>query len=81
MKPTDQPNNRADTKVAAAVRSAIVHAKSLPMLAHNVKLVAVASVVTLRGPVASADEKIKIGKLAAGVSGVSQVNNELDVKH
>jgi len=37
-------------------------------------------VVTLRGPVASSDEKIKVGKLAASVSGVSQVNNELDIK-
>ncbi|QBB72722.1 BON domain-containing protein [Pseudolysobacter antarcticus] len=80
MTPTDQPNNSADIKVAAAVRSSIVNEKSLSTLAHNVKLVAAAGVVTLRGPVASADEKIKVGKLAAGVSGVSQVNNELDIK-
>lgn len=80
MKPTDQPNNSADIKVAAAVRSSIVNEKSLSMLAHNVKLVAAAGVVTLRGPVASADEKITVGKLAASVSGVSQVNNELDIK-
>ena len=80
MKPTDQPNNSADIKVAAAVRKSIVDEKSLSMLAHNVKLVAAAGVVTLRGPVASADEKIKVGKLAASVSGVSLVNNELDIK-
>ena len=80
MKPTDQPNNSEDIKVAAAVRKSIVDEKSLSTMAHNVKLVAAAGVVTLRGPVASADEKIKVGKLAASVFGVSQVNNELDIK-
>ena len=36
MKPTDQPNDRADIKVAAAVRRAILRDKSLSMQAHIV---------------------------------------------
>ncbi len=81
MKPTDQPNDRADIKVAAAVRRAIVKDKSLSMKAHNVKLVAAGGVVTLRGPVANAAEKARVASIAGSVPGVTSVDNQLDVKH
>ncbi len=77
--PTDQPNNKADLELAAAVRSAIVDDDSLSMSAHNIKLVAADGVVVLRGPVVSADEKTRIGKLAAAVDGVSRVENHLEI--
>jgi len=80
IKPTDQPNNSVDIKLAAAVRQAIVNDKALSTTAHNVKLVAANGVVTLRGPVTSQSEKEKVGQCAAGVAGVSQVDNQLDVK-
>jgi hyperosmotically inducible protein len=80
VKPTDQPNNRVDIKLAAAVRRSIVKDKSLSTMAHNVKLVAANGVVTLRGPVASAGEKEKVGQRASSVAGVSSVDNQLDVK-
>ncbi len=79
--PTDQPNDSADIKVAASVRRAIVKDKSLSMKAHNLKLVAAHGVVTLRGPVANADEKARVARIAAAVAGVTQVDNQLDVKH
>lgn len=78
--PTDQPNNSVDIKVAAAVRSAIVDDDSLSMAAHNVKLVAAGGVVVLRGPVDSQDEKMKVGKIAGAVAGVSKVENHLEIK-
>lgn len=78
--PFDQPNDKADIKLAAAVRHAIVKNKSLSMSAHNVKLVAAGGVVTLRGPVDSADEKASVETVVQGVSGVSRVDNQLDVK-
>ena len=80
IKPTDQPNNSVDIKLAAAVRQAIVNDKALSTTAHNVKLVAANGVVTLRGPVNSEGEKEKVGQCAAGVAGVSKVDNLLDVK-
>ena len=80
IKPTDQPNNSVDIKLAAAVRQAIVNDKALSTTAHNVKLIASNGVVTLRGPVNSQGEKEKVGQCAAGVTGVSKVDNELDVK-
>ncbi len=78
--PVDQPNDKADIKLAAAVRRAIVKDKSLSMTAHNVKLVAAGGVVTLRGPVQSADEKARLESLVRGVSGVSRVDDQLDIK-
>lgn len=80
IEPTDQPNNAADIQVAAAVRRSLTKDDSLSMMAHNVKLVATAGVVTLRGPVASAGEKAKVEQLAAAAPGVSSVRNELDIK-
>ena len=78
--PFDQSNDKTDIKLAAAGRRAIVKDKSLSMSAHNVKLVAAGGVVTLRGPVDSADEKAKVESVVQGVSGVSRVDNQLDVK-
>jgi hyperosmotically inducible periplasmic protein len=80
IKPTDQPNNSVDIKLAAAVRQAIVNDKALSTTAHNVKLIAANGVVTLRGPVNSQSEKEKVGQCVTGVAGVSKVDNELDVK-
>jgi hypothetical protein len=80
LTPGDQPNDKADIKLAAAVRRAIVKDKSLSMAAHNVKLIAANGVVTLRGPAANADEKARLEADVRGVAGVSSVDNQLDVK-
>jgi len=77
---TDQPNNPDDIKLAAAVRRSITSEESLSTMAHNVKLVASAGVVTLRGPVRDAAEKAKVEQLASAAPGVSSVRNELDIK-
>ena len=46
----------------------------------DIKLVAAGGVVTLRGPVDSAEEKARVESVAQGVPGVSRVDNQLDVK-
>lgn len=78
--PTHQPNDKADITLAASVRRAVVKDKSLSMMAHNVKIVAANGAVTLRGAVKSDDEKTKVETVVKGVSGVSSIDNELDVK-
>ena len=80
IKPTDQPNNAADIKVAAAVRRSITTENSLSTLAHNIKLVASAGVVTLRGPVMNEAEKARVEQLASATPGVTAVHNELDIR-
>ena len=79
--PQDQAQGtEADRNLLAAVRRAVAGDKSLSTSAHNVKIVTNNGVVTLRGPVNSEDEKGKVGQLAQQVSGVSRVENQLDVK-
>lgn len=78
--PQKQSNAKADRELLAAVRKSVVHDKSLSTSAHNVKLLVADGAVTLRGPVASADEKTKVEALVKQVSGVTSVDNQLDVK-
>lgn len=80
LTPADQPNNTADIKLAAAVRSAIVGDDSLSIMAHNVKLIASAGAVTLRGPVKTDAEKTRVEELVRSVPGVHLVTNNLDIK-
>lgn len=79
--PTDQPNDKADIKLAAAVRHAVVKDKKLSSAAHNVKMVTAQGVVTLRGIVKNDDEKMRVENDVKGVNGVTSVNNELTTKH
>jgi osmotically-inducible protein OsmY len=75
----DQPNNKADVSLAAAVRQAIVSDDSLSMSAHNVKIIAMNGVVTLRGPVDNAKEKAAVAEKAKTTAGVHRVDNQLEV--
>ena len=63
------------------IRKAIVADGTLSTNAHNCKVIVDkdATTVTLEGPVASADEKARLEKLAADNSGLRVVNN-LEVK-
>jgi osmotically-inducible protein OsmY len=79
LTPQKQTNAKSDLDVLAAVRSAIVDDKNLSVAAHNVKIVVVKGVVTLRGPVKSATEKARIEGLTRKVAGVSNIDNQLDI--
>src|SRR5438874_146336 len=57
LTPPDQGGSGADRDVTAAIRRAIVDDDSLSTNAHNVKIVTIDGVVTLRGPVNTAAEK------------------------
>ena len=74
-----QGNSKADVDRTAAIRKAITGQKSLSTTAHNAKVITLDGRVTLRGPVRDQSEKDLIGKLAADVAGVQNVQNELEV--
>src|SRR5213595_2191301 len=76
----DQSNSSEDTKITADVRRAIVKDSSLTMAAKNVKVITAGGIVTLRGPVKSAEEKTKIEQLAAAAAGGAKVDNQLEIK-
>ena len=76
----DQSNSSDDVKVTAAIRRALVKDNSLSMMAKNVKVINANGVVTLRGPVKSADEKMTIEKLARAAAPQAKIDNQLEIK-
>ena len=77
--PDDQSNREGDVELTRQVRQAIVKDDSLSTNAHNVKIISQNGVVTLRGPVASEDEKASVAAKAREVRGVKKVDNQLEV--
>ena len=77
--PTDQSESPADRKVTQKIRSAVVEDESLSTSAHNIKIITVDGVVTLRGPVKSERERNVIATKAKSVAGVRQVENKLEI--
>jgi len=75
-----QTDREGDRKLLAAVRRAVVDEKTLSISAHNVKIVVLNGVLTLRGPVNNESEKKKVEELAKQVEGVTNVVNQLDIK-
>lgn len=77
--PTDQSNDQEAIEVTAGIRRAVLDDKSLSTSAHNIKIVTDGDVVTLRGPVASADEKKRVEALAVKAASGKQVRNEISI--
>ena len=74
----DQSNDKADVQITQAIRQAVVDDKSLSTNAHNVKIITINGIVTLRGPVDSPAEKARIAAKAQQVAGVARVDNQLE---
>ena len=77
----EQSNSKGDVEITRQIRQAIVKDDSLSTNAHNVKIITNDGVVTLRGPVASAQEKTMVAKKAEKINGVDKVDNQLEVAH
>ena len=77
--PVDQSNDKNAIEVNAGIRRAVLDDKSLSTSAHNIKIVTDGDVVTLRGPVESADEKKRVEALAMKAAAGKQVRNEISV--
>jgi hyperosmotically inducible protein len=75
----DQSNAQSDLDATQMIRRAVVADSSLSINAQNVKIVTSKGVVTLRGPVASAEEKANIGQKAKEVAGITRVDNLLEI--
>ena len=76
----DQSNSSGDIKISADIRRAIMKDSSLTTAAKNVKVITAGGIVTLRGPVNSAEEKTKIEQLAAAAAGGAKIDNQLEIK-
>ena len=77
----DQSEKKADLVLSQKIRRAVVEDDTLSTSAHNIKIVAVDGVVTLRGPVKSAQERKAIGDKAVKIAGAGKVKNQLEPIH
>lgn len=78
--PLDQANDDLSTKITATIRKRITDTEGMSINARNAKIITEANRITLRGPVASSDEKTKIEMFAKEAAPVNfQVINMLEV--
>lgn len=80
LTPTDQGESAADRGITAHIRKEIVANDVLSTNAQNAKIITTDGVVTLRGPVKSAEEKAAIGAVAQRAPGVKRVDNQLEIE-
>ena len=80
LTPMNQGSSRAETSITANVRKGIMGDNTLSSTGKNVKVITVGSKVTLRGPVKSDQAKAAIGAIASQTAGVTEVDNQLEVK-
>ena len=79
MPPFSPIDNPSDLDLTQKIRKAVVADDSLSTNAHNAKIIVKDGTVTLKGPVATSDERVKVEQLALGVAGAGNVVNELEV--
>lgn len=75
----DQSESAADRTITQQIRQAVVGDDSLSTDAKNIKIITTNGVVTLRGPVNSDRERNEIARKARAISGVKNVDNQLEI--
>ncbi|MEW6269585.1 MAG: BON domain-containing protein, partial [Thermodesulfobacteriota bacterium] len=78
--PIDQSNEPGDLAITQHIRKTVVANDDLSTDAHNVKIITVDRVVTLRGPVESEEERAFIVATAKSAPQVARVDDQLDVQ-
>jgi osmotically-inducible protein OsmY len=76
----NQGNSSDETKLTATIRRGLMGDKSLSFTAKHVKIITVGTKVTLRGPVNSDQEKAAVELRAKQTPGVTDVDDQLEVK-
>ncbi len=78
--PMDQGGSEGDRTITAEIRKQITDSDALSMNAKNVKIITQDGVVTLRGPVKTAQEKTTVAGIARKQAGVKRVDDQLEVE-
>jgi hyperosmotically inducible periplasmic protein len=79
LTPMNQGNSKRDLRITAEIRKRVMADEKLSTTAQNAKIITRGAVVTLRGPVATAEEKAKLQDAARKVRGVKRVDNKLEI--
>jgi len=76
----DQSEKESDLKITQTIRHALTEDKSMSTAAHNITIVAIDGVVTLKGAVKTEAEKTAIAERAKNTADVKRVDDLLQVK-
>lgn len=74
-----QGASEQDRDLTQKIRQAIMKNNDLSMNAHNVKIITIDGMVTLKGPVASEQEKKDVEELAAQIAGKENMKSEITI--
>lgn len=74
-----QGQSKEDVDTTAKIRQAVIHDEALSHTAHNVKIITLNGMVTLRGPVKTEAEKTAVAKKAIDVVGEKNVKDEIEI--
>ena len=74
------PGRSRDREITRIIREELQSEGELSPYGKNVKIVTLQGIVTLRGPVTSEVERIKIETIAKSVAGTQTVKNQLRVR-
>ncbi len=80
LTPMDQGNSKDELRITQAIRKGVMADKGLSVNAKNIKIITVGTRVTLRGPVANDQEKASIASRAKQTPGVTDVDDQLEIK-
>ncbi len=80
LTPLDQSSEPQDLAITTRIREALTADSTLGTDAQNIKVITVNGQVTLRGPVANADEHAKVVEIAQGIALPTDVHDELEMK-
>ena len=78
--PMAQGSSAQDTKITKDIRQEINKKDEISINGKNIKIITKNSMVTLRGPVATEEEKQIIYEIASRIAGPTKVKNDLEVK-
>lgn len=74
-----QSQTKEDREITQKIRQAVVDDKSLSTYAHNVKIITINGMVTLKGPVRSEVEKRTIEEKAGQIAGKDRIKSEIEI--
>lgn len=74
---TQARGSKSDVEITRKLRERLMADDQLSTSAHNIKIITIKETITLQGPVANKEEKMKIENLARSMAGKKKVHNKL----
>jgi osmotically-inducible protein OsmY len=79
LMPGDRGETEADRAITQRVRQNLTNQGSLASISRSIDVVTANAIVTLRGSVRTAEERLELARIAQGSEGVKEVVNQLGI--